>query len=88
MLTRDFIEDFNMLHEKNANVRIKHMLYGNQKYNKCVLHPFVDGERIGFIIEDEEKYFTMDELCEVRIDGRMCILKSDVMELCINYTKL
>lgn len=88
-IIRDFIEKFNVLQDKKANVQIKHLLYGNQKLNRCVLHPFADEERIGLIMDDgEEKYITMDELCEVSIDDEKCILKSDVMELYINYTVL
>lgn len=81
-------KDFMALEGRHANVQIKHVLYGNQKYNRCVLHPFADGERIGFIIENEERYITMDELCDSNIDDTSCCLKSDVMELYINYTIL
>jgi len=88
MLTRDFIEKFMALENKNANLRINHLLYGNQKMNRCVLHPFVDEGRIGLIIEDEERYITMDELCEISIDDKACCLKSEVMELYIDYTIL
>lgn len=84
----DFIEKFNVLDGQKANVQIKHLLYGNQKLNRCVLHPFADEERIGLIVEDEEKYITMDELCEVSIDNKGCCLKSDVMELYIDYIVL
>jgi hypothetical protein len=86
MLTRDFIEKFDALNNKVADVKIEHLLYGNQKLNRCVLRPFVDEGRIGLIIEDEEKYITMDELCEVGIDDKCCYLKSELMELYINYT--
>lgn len=84
-ITADFIGKFIALKERKANVQIKHLLYGNQKMNRCVLHPFVDGERIGLTIEDEEKYITMDELCDVYIDDTKCFFKSDVMELYIDY---
>lgn len=88
-IIRDFIEKFNVLNNKKANVQIKHLFYGKQKLNKCVLHPFADGERIGLIMDDgEKKYITMDELCEVSIDNNVCILKSEVMELYIDYTVL
>lgn len=82
-ITRDFTEKFAALNNKSANIQIKHLLYGNQKYNRCVLHPFTDEERIGFVIEDEERYITMDELCEAYIDDTKCYIKSDVMELYI-----
>ena len=82
-ITRDFIEKFIALNNKSANIQIKHLLYGNQRYNRCVLHPFVDEERIGLLIEDEERYITMDELCEAYIDNEKCYIKSDVMELYI-----
>lgn len=85
---KDFIENFNVLDNKRADVYIKHILYGQQKINKCVLHPLTDGGRIGLIINGEEKYITMDELCEVHIDTEKCCLKSDVMELYIDYTTL
>ena len=83
MLTKDFIEKFMALKNRNADIKIEHCLYGNQKINRCVLHPFIDEGRIGLVIEDEERYITMDELCEVGIDDRGCFLKSDVMELYI-----
>lgn len=54
--------------------------------NRCVVRPFVDEERIGIIVDDgEKKYVTMDELCEASIDENGCYLKSDVMELNIDY---
>ena len=88
-IIRDFIEKFNVLNNKKANVQIRHLFYGNQKLNRCVLHPFSDEECIGLIMDDgERKYITMDELCEVSIDNNVCILKSEVMELYIDYTVL
>ena len=86
-IIRDFIEKFNALYGKKANVQIRHLFYGNQKLNRCVLHPFADEEHIGLIMDDgEKKYITMDELCEVSIDNNVCILKSEVMELYVDYT--
>lgn len=88
-IIKDFIEKFNILNNQNANVQIKHLLYGNQKLNRCVLRPFSDEERIGLIMDDgEKKYFMMDELCSVSINERTCIIKSDVMELYIDYSEL
>ena len=85
-IIRDFIKKFNVLDGIKANVQIKHLLYGNQKLNRCVLHPFADEGRIGLIMDDgEEKYITMDELCEVSIDNAYCCLKSEVMELYILF---
>ena len=83
-LLSKFIENFKTLNNKNGYLQIKHKLYGNQKLNRCVLRPFVDEDRIGLIMDDgEEKYVTMDELCDVYIDNEKCFLKSDVMELYI-----
>jgi hypothetical protein len=83
-IIKDFIEKFNVLNGQNANVQIKHLLYGNRKLNRCVLRPFVDEERIGLIMDDgEEKYILFDELCEVSIDENEYRIKSDVMELYI-----
>ena len=83
-IIKDFIEKFNILDGKRANVQIKHILYGNQKLNRCVLHPFADEGRIGIIMDDgEEKYITLEELCEVSVDNECYCLKSDVMELYI-----
>lgn len=82
----DFIEKFNALDGIKANVQIRHLLYGNQKLNRCVLHPFADEERIGLIMDDgEEKYITFDELRDVSIDDAKCTFKSDVMELYILF---
>lgn len=85
-IIRDFIEQFSILDGTKANIQINHKLYGNQKANLCVLHPFVDDERIGFITDDgERKYITMDELCDVSADGNGYFLKGDVMEIYIEY---
>ena len=81
----DFIEKFNALNGIKANVQIRHLLYGNQNLNRCVLHPFADEERIGLIMDDgEEKYITMEELCSINIDDNSCRIKSEVMELYIS----
>ena len=85
MLTRDFIEKFMALNGKSANLQIKHILYGNQKMNKCVLHPFVDDGRIGFIIEDEKRYVTVDELDHVSVNENECYIKSITMEILIQF---
>lgn len=85
-ITRDFIEKFIALANKIADVQIKHMLYGNQKLNRCILRPFADDECIGLIMDDDEKKYIMwDELCDVSINEKECSIKSDVMELYINY---
>lgn len=84
-MVSDFIEKCSVLENKKVNLQIKHLLYGNQKMNGCVLRPFMDEEHIGFIIEDEKKYINMNELTEVYFDDEKCYIKSDVMEL---YIKL
>ena len=85
-VTNDMREKFIALDGKTVNIRIKHMLYGNQKLNRCVLHPFVDEERIGFIVDDgEEKYITMNELKEIYIYDDQCYLNSDIMEIKIIF---
>lgn len=81
IVTKEFIEKFNALDGKKLDVYIEHILYGSQKIRGCVPHTLWDGERIGFIIEEEEKYITMDELREVCADDNGCRLKSDVMEI-------
>lgn len=82
-ITTEFIEKFNALNNIVADVHIKHLLYGNQKIKRCILHPFVGGDRIGLVINDEDVYITMDELQAVCINDIECILKSEVMELYI-----
>ena len=89
IIIREFIEKFSALYGKKANVQIRHLFYGNQKLNRCVLHPFADEECIGLIMDDgEKKYITMDELCEVNINENVCIIKSKVMELYIDHNIL
>jgi hypothetical protein len=83
VITTEFIKKFDALNNAVADVHIKHLLYGNQKIKKCVLHPFMDGDRIGLIINDEDVYITMDELHSVYINDIECIIKSAVMELYI-----
>ena len=81
IITKEFIERLEALNRKKADVYIDHILYGSQKMRGCVPYTIWDRERIGFIIEDEEKYLTMDELVEVCADDHGCCLKSDVMEI-------
>ena len=81
ILTAEFVEKFNALKNIIADVHIKHLLYGNQKIKGCVLHPFVDEGRIGLVINDEDIYITMDELCVFNFNDVECIIKSEVMEL-------
>lgn len=83
VITTEFIEKFNELNNTAADVHIKHLLYGNQKIKRCVLHPFMDEDRIGFTINNEDVYITMDELKEVSIKDNECTIKSEVMELYI-----
>lgn len=83
-IIKDFIEKFNVINNRNANVYIKHLLYGNQKIKRCVLRPFADEERIGLIINEEEIYITINELSDVSIHGTEYAIKSEVMELYIN----
>ena len=80
-ITTEFIEKFNALNNIVADVYIKHILYGNQKIKRCILHPFVDGGCIGLNINEENVYITMDELLSVSIDDNEYIIKSEVMEL-------
>lgn len=82
IITKEFIEKFNALNGQNVVVNIKHAFYGSQKI-KCVLHALMDGERIGLIIGDEEKYITMDELISIGVIDQEFYLKSDVMEISI-----
>lgn len=81
ILTTEFIEKFYELNNKCANVYIKNILYGPQKIKGCVLHPFYDGDRIGLIINEEEKYITMDELRSFNVNDAECCVSSDVMEI-------
>lgn len=85
MLQTEFIEKFNRLNNIAADVCIKHLLYGNQKIKRCVLHPFVDGDRIGLVINGEDIYITMNEVRGVRFVDTECVVKSEIMEL---YIKL
>lgn len=81
VITTEFIEKFNTLNNKVADVYIKHLLYGNQKINRCILHPFMDGGSIGININEENIYITMDELLSVSINDNEYVLRSKVMEL-------
>lgn len=85
MLQTGFVEKFNELNNMVADVHIKHLLYGNQKIKRCILHPFVDGDRIGLNINGENIYVTMSELQGVRVGNNEYTITSEVMEL---YIKL
>ena len=80
-ITKEFIEKFYALENMVADVHIKHLLYGNQKIKRCILHPFMDGERIGININEEKVYITMDELLSVSVNDNEYVIKSEVMEL-------
>lgn len=82
-ITTEFIKKFNELNGKCADIKIKHALYGNQKIKKCVLHPFVDGERIGLNINGEDIYITTEELRGIGVGTNQYIIKSELMELYI-----
>lgn len=81
IITKEFIERFMALSGKKADVYIEHILYGSQKMRGCVPYTIWDGERIGFIIEDEEKYLTMDELCDAHVSSQECCLRGSVMTI-------
>lgn len=83
ILTKEFIKKFYALSNKVADVYIQHLLYGNQKIKRCILHPFMDGDSIGFNINEESIYITMDELTEANIKDNECVIKSEVMKLYI-----
>ena len=83
IITKEFIEKFHALKNKVADVYIQHLLYGNQKIKRCILHPFMDGDRIGLNINEECVYITMDELTGVNIKDNECVIKSEVMQLYI-----
>ena len=81
IITTEFIERFSALNNKKANLYIEHILYGPQKMKGCVPHTLWDGERLGFIIDNEARYITTDELREASISNDGCYIKSDVMEI-------
>ena len=81
IITKEFIEKFNALNDKKVDVYIEHILYGSQKIRGCVPQTLWDGERIGLIIDGEEKYVTMDELRGGCADDHGCCLESDVMKI-------
>ncbi len=83
IITAEFIEKFNALNNTVADVHIKHLLYGNQKIKRCILHPFVDGGCIGLNINEENVYITMDELLSGDINDNEYVIKGEVMELYI-----
>lgn len=83
IITTEFIEKFNALNNTVADVHIKHLLYGNQKIKRCILHPFMDGGCIGLNINEERVYITMDELLSVSIKENEYVITSEVMELYI-----
>ena len=81
IITKEFIEKFKALKNAVADVHIKHLLYGNQKIKRCILHPVMDGDRIGLNINEESVYITMDELMSVSVNDKEYIIQSEVMEL-------
>lgn len=80
-ITTEFIEKFCALENMVADIYIKHLLYGDQPIKRCILHPFMDGDCIGLIINKEQKYITMDELLSASISNNECVITSEVMEL-------
>lgn len=86
VITKEFMMKFKGLNNRVADVYINHILYGAQKIRKCILHPFMDEECIGIIINDEKKYIMLDELCSASINDNVCCVQSEVMELRIDYS--
>lgn len=82
-ITKEFIERFNALNNVIADVYITHILYGSQRIKRCVLHPFIDGERIGLHINEEDIYIKVEELMGIGVGNSQYIIKSELMELCI-----
>lgn len=81
IITKEFIEKFNGLNNTVADVHIRHLLYGNQKIKRCILHPFVGGDCIGLNINEENIYITMDELLSVSASDNEYVIRSEIMEL-------
>ena len=81
IITKEFVEKFEALNGKKADVCIDHILYGLQKMRGCVPCTLWDGVHIGFIIEDERKYLMMDELRDAFVSGNECCLKGDIMSI-------
>lgn len=82
-ITNEFIERFNKFNNVKARVTIQHALYGTQKANGILIHTLLDGERVGIVVDGEEKYIYMDELCAAYIKERECCIMSDVMKICL-----
>lgn len=81
-LTEELINNYLKLNGQTMYITMIHAFYGPQKL-KCVLHTFFDGERIGFIVDEKEKYVMMDELCDMQVGKDYCYIKTDVMEIYI-----
>ena len=80
-ITNEFIERFSKFDNTKACVRIQHALYGTQKANGILIQTLLDEERVGIIIDGEEKYIYLDEIVDIGIKDNECHIKSDVMEI-------
>lgn len=86
-VTEELINNFILLNGQEMYINIIHALYGPQKL-RCVLQTFFDGERIGFIVDGNEKFVRMDELLDIVVSENECIIRSDVMEIYIKATNM
>ena len=81
VITKEFIEKFGQFDNVKADVLIQHALYGNQNANGILIHTLLDEGRVGIVVDGEEKYIYMDELCDAYIKERECCIMSDVMKM-------
>ena len=86
-VTNELINNFILLNGQDMYINIVHALYGPQKL-RCVLQTLFDGERIGFIVDGNEKFVKMDELLNMTVGENECHIKSDVMEIYMKTTNI
>ena len=82
---KDIIEVLKKIEKKNVYINITHSLYGDQNI-KCAFQLLNDGERLGFLVGEQEIYINKDAICDIGIKGNLVYFADEVM--CIKIRKM
>ena len=74
----DLIEVLKKIEGKNVWINITHDLYGDQNI-KCAFQLLNDGERLGFLVGEQEIYINKNEICNIGIKGNLVCFADKVM---------
>ena len=75
---KDLIEALKKIERNNVCVDITHKLYGDQNI-KCAFRLVNDGERLGFLVGEQEIYINKNEIRDFGIKGKLVYFADEVM---------